>query len=57
MNATLLHLLFLILSAHLTNHIYECVPLSRLRLQIDDCAKDGGEEYFTKMYCVRIANP
>ena len=24
---------------------------------IDDYAKDGGEELFTKMYCVLIANP
>ena len=25
-------------------------------LSIEDCAKDGGEEFFTKMHCVRIAN-
>ena len=24
---------------------------------IDDYAKDGGEELFTKMHCVRIMNP
>ena len=24
---------------------------------IDDYAKDGGEELFTKMHCVRITNP
>ena len=23
---------------------------------IDDCAKDGGEEFFTEMHCVRITN-
>ena len=26
-------------------------------LPLADCAKDGGEEFFTKMHCVRIANP
>ena len=25
-------------------------------LSIDDCAKDGSGESFTKMHCVRIAN-
>ena len=25
--------------------------------RIDDYAKDGGEELFTKMHCVLIANP
>ena len=25
--------------------------------RIDDYAKDGGEELFTKMHCVRITNP
>ena len=24
---------------------------------IDDCAKDGGKEFFTKMHCVLITNP
>ena len=23
---------------------------------IEDCAKDGGEEFFTEMHCVRITN-
>ena len=23
---------------------------------IDDCAKDGGEGFFTKMHCARISN-
>ena len=23
---------------------------------IDDCAKDGGEEFFTKMHCVLLSN-
>ena len=23
---------------------------------IEDCAKDGGEEFFTEMHCVRIKN-
>ena len=25
-------------------------------LSIDDCAKDGCEEFFTEMHCVRITN-
>ena len=28
-----------------------------LLLVIDDYAKDGGEELFTKMHCVLITNP
>ena len=28
-----------------------------LKRSIDDYAKDGGEELFTKMHCVLIANP
>ena len=31
--------------------------LPQNRKTIDDCAKDGSEEFFTKMQCVRIANP
>ena len=23
---------------------------------IEDCAKDGGEEFFTEMHCIRITN-
>ena len=26
-------------------------------LGIDDCAKDGGKEFFTKMHCVLLSNP
>ena len=29
----------------------------RTSIRIDDYAKDGGEELFTKMHCVRITNP
>ena len=25
-------------------------------MSIEDCAKDGGEEFFTEMHCVRIIN-
>ena len=25
-------------------------------LPIEDCAKDGGEEFFTELHCVRITN-
>ena len=25
-------------------------------LAIEDCAKDGGEEFFTEVHCVRITN-
>ena len=26
------------------------------QISIEDCAKDGGKEFFTKMHCVRITN-
>ena len=25
-------------------------------LSIEDCAKDGGEEFFSEMHCLRITN-
>ena len=40
-------------SPHLENGVdrFNCVAT------IDDYAKDGGEELFTKMHCVLITNP
>ena len=32
------------------------VPFETLGVAIDDYAKDGGEELFTKMHCVLITN-
>ena len=33
-------------------------PMARVdERRIDDYAKDGGKELFTKMHCVRIENP
>ena len=29
---------------------------SPMNQTIEDCAKDGGEEFFTEMHCVRITN-
>ena len=36
--------------------IYSSSPLEYKFITIDDYAKDGGKELFTKMHCVRIEN-
>ena len=41
------------------NYATGCPFLTKIMRQgitIEDCAKDGGEEFFTKMHCVRITN-
>ena len=35
----------------------ERVRMLRSASRLDDCAKDGGNEFFTKMYCVLTTNP
>ena len=42
--------------AHYYGFIYSFEFSIMIDLIIDDCAKDGGKEFFTKMQCVLLSN-